>query len=883
MGAKSANFWEGNRDIIKMNLSNPTNQKENYQGYINARNYLYGVASFWTETIQSDLILQTASMDNREKEKIANNNGISSAQLKEIKKTLADMRSPILEQNKTVDEYIREFPLQSLETNPNLGAIFSEPEFNKEFLSHGTFEKINSIVQNTINQSIPDEYKNNEDYRKYVVKLYTPTIIKNILAGALDPNSIKQGGQIDQNILRNVSLQTLNADKETTVQNERTKVIRKISSAINEKATNEIKAKMTEELNNISLDDFKLAESIVLQGRAGLNWRFDAAKDVGDFDKIKSNQASLETIMEGDEKRPGVKDFWTNFISNIRKYNPSSYIIAEVTEFWNYVNNGDKVSERNFDRKLSKMKDLLPDSEKGIQENQLPYIKENEFISEIGATTSSNYTAYFNSLSAILGVNPETYKQDIFLDAGNLTQLKNKTENYIKSVQPNNALLSHMFVENHDKPRILHTLPLDMSIFSKDTMKDCSQEQKDNGEIKELTENRTDYNKISAKAVAVGLLMRRTIYQIYGNDYTKKEALMRSLKNLVNGKASDSSKPSYKRAEAFGVTSYEISIRDLFKNAGYNNEDEIWNFHHTMLEKSLEMQEGLWEIMGAIVGTPTMYYGNNFAQTGFETPNRNVYVQNRNQALHEIKNRKEYRDYYNKMNAISGLYKENGLSALRDGFAVSLKYSSTTDNNHPAAILYLREKIADYARNTNQDFNGVINTLREKRNTPDEFNRFVTQDLQINPSNGNVDILNRTLDMINPSDPSPKDFVDLWPVYKYDESGSKVISVITNNGIPRRAKSNEAYNFTNEYSVKGIPIKDNQDNCPLENGTILKRKVYNSQAKRFVDDEKTYIVRDGNIQTKDGSNIIIKDTVATFYVPKNDEQQVRYKASAGIY
>ena len=31
------------------------------------------------------------------------------------------------------------------------------------------------------------------------------------------------------------------------------------------------------------------------------------------------------------------------------------------------------------------------------------------------------------------------------------------------------------------------------------------------------------------------------------------------------------------------------------------------------------------------------------------------------------------------------------------------------------------------------------------------------------------------------------------------------------------------------------------------------------------------------------SNIIIKDTVATFYVPKNDEQQVRYKASAGIY
>ncbi len=873
--ASGANYWDGNRDIIKMNLSNPTNNKDNIKGFFDARNYLYGVASFWTETIQSDLILKTALMGDKERDYTAVQNNIPEKEYEKLKQSLSSMKSFILEQGKTVEQYIKEFPLQSIETDPSLSAIFAQPQFNKEFLSKGTLENILNIVNNAINEAIPGNYKQNTEYKTYVTKLYAPIIIKNILVGAMCPEAIDKDGTINLDLLKNVSLNSLKANKESTPDEERRKVISKIRHRISAENAAEIKQKMQKQLQNISLEDLKLAESIVIQGKAGLNWRFDAAKDIGDLDAVRDKKADYKAIWEGTDNIPGVEDFWTKFINNVKKYNPAPYIIAEITDLWFFANKNNDMPEELFDPKLLKAFWEMTPKERKIHENQLPYLKEVEFLNKIGATTSSNYDAYFNNLSAFIGVDPENGTNKSY-SAGNIIELKNRMESFASAFQPNSVILSHMFTDNHDKPRLLHTLPLDMGLFSKTTVEDSSDKQKE--AITALT-GRKDYKNISGKAAAVGLMMEKAINELYSNDNNKKNALIASLKNLVNGKDNDSSKPNFKKAEAFGVTSYEVSIRDLFKNAGYENEAEIWKLHHYILKDSLKLQEDLWEVMNAIMGTPTMYFGTNFAQTGWESSSKNMHVQNRNQAPREMKEKPEYKDYYKKMNAISGLYRETGLSAIRNGFPISLKYTSAIENVHPGAVLYFREQIQKYAQAQNVDFNNIVDIIKSKAQNKEEYEKFLTQNLKIDNSNNNFATLLRIIDQLNPNSPSGKESVDLWPIFKYDEKGSRTISVITNNNVTRREQSNTAHNFLSRYNVAGIPIKDKSNNCPLEEGTELKRKIYKGQ--KFVDDPKTYIVKDGNIQSKDGSPILITETVETFYVPK--ETNIKTKYMAGLY
>ena len=873
--ASGANFWDGNRDIIKMNLSNPTNSKANIEGYHDARNYLLGVAKFWSETIQSDLILKTALMSEAKKQSVALKNDISEEEYAKLADNLSSTRSFILEQNKSIDDYIIEFPLQSIETDSSLSAIFSEPQFNEEFLSHGTFDKIKTIVKETIDSSIPEAYKQNADYRTYVTKLYTPTIIKNILAGALRPEAINLDGTINKDEMKKVSSASLGAAQKSTVEEERHVVISKLRRGISAQNANKIKDKMQNELRKISLDDFKLADNIILKGKAGLNWRFDAAKDIGDLDSVKDKKADFSSIMDGSELYPGVIQFWKDFISNAAKYNPALYTIEEVTDFWSFADKPDMLN-KNFDKKLDAWFQSLSKEEQDKHENKLPYVKEIEFINSTGGTTSSNYDAYFNNLSAFIGVDPE-HGYDKNYDSGNIMNIKNNMEGFIANVQPNTAILSHMFPDNHDKPRIQHTLPLDMDLFTKGTMLKASDKQKE--QAKALLQGRTDYIKISSKAVAVGLIMKKSIDELYANDPQKKEALTNSLINLVNGKANNSAEPNFKRADAFGATPYEKSTIDLFKNAGYENQEEITRFNYNLKRNSMHLQQSLWQMMNAIMGTPTMYYGTNFAQTGYETASKNVYVQNRNQGMHELKNQVGFNDFYNKMNAITGLYKENDLSAIRNGSPISLKYTSSVNDVHPGALLYFREQVQNYANKHGKSVDDVVKTIKEKmKKGQKEYESFLSKELNINSLNGNHEIIKKVLDNLNSNNPSGKEGIDMWPIYKYDEKGSRTISVITNNGIPRYKKSNEASadDFSRTYFVLSIPIKDKNDKCPLEEGIELRRKIYDKNKKEFIDENRKYIVRNGNIESEDRSPIRMIETVETFYVPKESNIKTQY-------
>lgn len=868
--ASGATFWDGNVDLIKMNLSNPKNTKESIEGMKNARQYILGVASFWTEAIQSDLILRTALLSDEEKAKVAINNDITPEQLEVIKNAPDSLPSSVLSDNKTVSDYIEEFPLQSLEVSPELAAVFSEPQFKKEFLNEETFAWLNDVVESTITEAIPEEYKQDENYKAFAIKAYANEVIKDVLMDSLNPVATR-------NNLEKVTLNSLLSTRPVNVEDERRQVVHRMQKLLSTDSIYSIRKKIADELSKISYEDFRQAEAIVTEGKAGLNWRFDAAKDIADLDAVRTGSSTLHEVWDEGGVLPAVTDFWAGFINNVKKYNPAALTVLEITDFasfyeWNNVESMRKFAPditndfldktaKSFDKIAKKAKDkekegfraaaeiirtgviteknrkavldiadIYYDEDKsradyikesgkpdvnrtkilnlysGIvskagfsadyypsdYENHVAYVKEQQFLEQVGATTGSNYDKYFNRLSMFAGANPENY-EGVSDKAGNVSFLKEQTKHLMKYGQPHTVMYSHVFYENHDKPRLLHVLPLDVKLYLTKNLEYASDEYK---KLAAEITGRTDYGEINSKAVAVAQAMKKEIEKEYGDKPEIKNRLLDALKDLANGVVNEGDEPDYRTAEAFGVTPYEITIQMLFKRAGINNKDAMLDFHKGMLAESMDIQQSLWQVVNALVGTPTLYNGAEFAQTGYETPSKNVYVGNRGEILHGLKNDKRYSAYYNKMQAISSLYKDPQLRAIRDGYPVSLEVDK-------------------------------------------------------------------------------KDGLEMWPLMKYDERGSKVISVITGNRMPKGTESKDGIDNNEVHLVDSIKIKDEKQMPAFPDGTTLRRKIYDSQLAKYVDDNIIYTVKNGEIHSPKGK-IKVDDTVMTFYVPNLELEKHKY-------
>lgn len=807
--------WDGNVDIIKMNLSNPNETLANRKGFFDAREYIHGVADYWTNLVQSHLILETAKADEKTIRNIFGNNNISKERYEEIKASIQEnggFISRVIKKDLNgevelpdTSTLVKNFPLQTLETSDELSAIFTQPQFKEALFDEKTTQKISKIFDSIVQDAIPENLKTNNEYRAYVIKTYGNEILRQIFASALKPSAVANG-KINLNELKNVTLKSLEPHPSSTAKDEVNQVASKIKKGINEQNLNALKNKIKTELETISLENFKLAEALVLQGKGGLNWRFDAAKDIGDLDAVRDKTRTFNQIWKGEDGTPGVQQFWAEYVRRIRQSNPSAYVINEVTtlnEFTPGDTYNDPKTRYDFDPQLETYYSGLPEENaKGVNpldwkryENHPLYTLQTQFIHTTNSTTTSEFAKGFNSFSKFAGVNPENPQGPGAVDycAGNLSIIKKEMEELAAFYQPNSAIYSHMFVSNHDKPSVLHTMPLDMSIYMPESLENLKKSynesiDKDTKKIINYLINGNDartitnFEDVNPKALAVGIAMYKTIDKLnYTNE--EKNKLKASLANLVNGRKTQGSKNSYKRAESFGVKPYEITIRDVIKNAGIISEnkldDAVLNFHSTMLHDSMIYFERMWQVMNACIGVPTLYGGNEFAQTGYETPSKNVYLGIRNEVLHDLQNDPRYSWYFEKMKETSGLYKTPGLSALRDGTPVSLE---------------------------------IIN--------------------------GNS--------------------CQAWPLYKKDSKGSETVSIITNLGLPSGKASYKSPAKETISAQMELSLKDKDGKCPFEEGTPLKR----------VGDNLEYIIKDGAIRLKSGGSIMLSDTVTTFYVPK---------------
>lgn len=880
--AAGGTYWDGQVDLVKANLSNPENNKASIDGMLNMRKYLLGVPEYWTELIQSDFILKTAQMNDKEKIAVAKNNKLTDEQIEQIMTSSNSIPSRVLDDNKTVEDYIEEFPLQSIKVSPELAAIFSEPQFKEDFLDTYTYEKLDSMINTIIDEVIPQKYKGNDDYRTYVVKSYANEIIEKLYISAFSPDLINADASIDKEDLKDVTLNSMLNYKPISVDDERMQVVRKLQKSINTSAVHLIRKKIANELSTISLDDFRQAEAIVNMGKAGLNWRIDAAKDIGDLDNIRNDVTTLNELWNDDGKFSGISGFWSDFVKSVKKYNPAALTVLEITclgDFykWNDVNSMRKFDTEatneflaktadSLDRIAKKAKneeidkngfsaaanvlrtgkitqkdrsDILKIAEKyygkdegrgnyikvsnasdenrtkilslfggitsnagfyddyyaSFYENHVAYAKEQQFMEKAGATTGSNYDKYFNNLSMFAGVNPEKY-ENIDYKAGNVSFLRSQTDHLMKFSQPHAVIYSHTFVENQDKPRLAHHLPLDTKLFQAGNLSNCSDEQK--RLATEIT-GRNDYLKINSKAVAVAQIMKEQIEKQYAKNPKAEAKLLAALRNLTNGVEKEGDEPDFDKAEKFGSMAYEDSLPIIFEKAGMYDVDAILDLRYGMMKDSMAIQQSLWQVMNAIVGTPTLFNGMEFIQTGNETSSKNVFQANRGEILHGLKNDKRYAPYYNKMQAISSMYKDPQLSAIREGYPISLKIDKQDD-------------------------------------------------------------------------------LEMWPLLKYDEYGSKVINVITSNRLPKGTEARLGADNNEVHNINSIEIKDENNVAGLPDGTKLRRKVYDEKTKKYVDDNVQYLVKDGKIVSAKGK-IKVDDTVLTFYVPNPRLEKHKYTPS----
>ena len=885
-----AEYWDGSVDLVKMNLSNPSSKKGNYIGSCEARDYLYNAATYWTKFADDALVSYIAKLyakgDNESKKEIGQIALANDLSLDELGKIFANAELETPNKNypsenakSVIVKLLDDFRYESLDLSPQLQVVVTTPAFRKymdnpeikELLADfiiGSLMKmeVNSIEeifdysnessdlisseddlqvfsqdssQSRIKNATSDlsdkaELAKLTPYGETVLELMAPTIIGYAVTKAIFPDEVvsidsNQGTLKSSTNLKNAPLYDAGVVSLGNAREDAKYLAANIAKNLRNKELMQNKqwefasAMESTDIGNYSYKGIKFAREFVKKTRSGLNWRFDAAKDVAD---LTANKNGIRTF---EDSWDDVVEFWGQFVKNVRAINPSAYVVAEVTDLWPLYNNMDvyRFEAKNDFGKDASRDDIelkaralrITDWGKYIG----PDIAERMLYEKTGATTGSQYSKFFGLSNNLFSRNFE--KGEISGDLANMNSLKSNLESFLTSGPILSLTHSHIFWDNHDKPRGLHGLALDMGIFlsrfgintegtptNYDDVKRAKEAAKRVLD-KEITDDEKSYDLISSKAVAAGDMFRHAFANVLDKDSEELKVIYQAIKDLAQGKFKEKTNPDFIRAEAFGLSAFEITINDIMDQAKYiakkegkdifnrQNVKEIRNKAFAeVLKNATTKMIAMTDFLNSITGTPFFYAGNNMGLSGYEFATKNITQQNRNLLRREWldKNSSEYkpeiRKYFDRFQASCALYKEQGLSAMAGGIPISLPQ----DNSH-----------------------------------------------------------------------------DLYAILKYDKKGSNVIHVFSNKGI-----SADPYQgmFDKTVQVPHIKVIDGngvQYKIKDSNGqdTYLKRKVYDETKAKFVDEVDTdgnpvkYVVVDGLLRRADGKNIVLNDTVTTFYKP----------------
>ena len=621
---------------------------------------------------------------------------------KEVRNVLAGLYSvnnrKLSTENKKsqILEGLMNMPLDSVEFGDNLAAVLASPLISKRASNPKeigvsrynlykagnpnladeyklTYNKMQDLYKNEmlnyavsvldkVNDKLPRDNKlfdgeNVTKFGQYALPLIVPVIAKYELIKALVPDTkVKinnETGEIsyDYNKLKELSLQSIGITNAGSPEDEALTVIRTIKEGLNNLTSDkEIVESLTKTLKGTNANSFALADYIIDKSQAGLDWRIDAAKDIGDIEALKNFNTDFETTWQY------VIDFWKRFAQGILSENPHAYMVAEITDM-------DKIHQKGngkYSQKFPKTADIVP-----------------KFLRETGITSTADYSYLYYKIArmfsrsfedgAPLSNNPNELTEHLYK-----IMMKDSTP-FLKATSLPSIMYSYTFVANHDKPRPLHGAALDMGLFYADLQNPANKKWRKEafmvvndrfiGDISDYDLNNFNFEKVSPKAVAMGLAIHKscidTLKEYKDKGYISQEefdnaftAICKSVSELANGKFMG----KQFEPDSFGVKPIDFNVDMVIKQAktkyhmqlpGHVMKDFSNDAFRKIVDPAIPKLLAMMKYLVALPGRPTLFDGDDLGSTGYDSETKNMYLQCRNRVHEEWVNPKssKYKEF----------------------------------------------------------------------------------------------------------------------------------------------------------------------------------------------------------------------------------------------
>ncbi|MCM1004129.1 MAG: hypothetical protein NC408_07295 [Candidatus Gastranaerophilales bacterium] len=445
-------------------------------------------------------------------------------------------------------------------------------------------DQIIQKVNETSNEKLIDEEGKYTPYGEYVIELMGQDIAKYALLKAVGGENTEawtfEDGTITydyEKLKENTTIKSLGirAHNPADEAAELRKIMEHGLRALSDKDVAFVAESISKRIAGTDVNSFRLAEAIVNKASLGLDWRLDAAKDVIDMDAVRNGDLTFDQAWDQ------VIDFWSKFVQAVKKENPHSYIVAEITDVEELMQSifGDKVS-------LYGNRVDIGNKYKSVPEAMT------QFYLQTGITSEAGYSYTFTDLLKVFS--PDF----VGGSTGNMAGFMNNFQNIINSRGVDFIRNLWTFADNHDKPSVMHGMALDIPLFNAnmqttDWAKEVAMRLLTNVddnkslplEAKFFLHDSNYYRLASSKAAAMSKLMRDCVNES-GISEERKQYLRKAIANLTNGNHLGEG-PEFKLAfdGIKPISSIEGAVEEMLHTAGIDVSSETY---YSIIQKAEE-------------------------------------------------------------------------------------------------------------------------------------------------------------------------------------------------------------------------------------------------------------------------------------------------------
>ena len=515
--------WDANTDMAKKNyylsgydeknLQSIVNESQRYneqqmmvRGTKEVQDMTLQSARYWTEHVKNIQTLYAAQQIGTVKSIEGLNKLVSAGKLPKLpigseidNQTLSNILNAqyllepkgVLDKDSVTIKAMMKLPLDSLELGENVQGVLTTSYFSNRATTDETvgktrfelfkennphlvddyakvYSKVNALytenlkdfansviakVNENSNEKLLDSNGNYTEYGEYVMDLIGSDIVRYALLKSLSGDKFRVKIDSDNELtydykaIKNAtSLKALGINANNP-EEEAMMLYNSIKKGLNKLSQNDIdivaKA-INQRIAGTDTSSFRLAEAYVDRMKKGLSWRIDAAKDIMDQDAVRNRDDNF------DDTWNELIKFYKKFVQTVKEQNPYSYIVAEMTDVPDLMRDttGLNSCPYNGETNIGQIFNGEPDA----------FAK---FYNETGITSEAGYSYFFTNLLNVFSNEFETGKgasntHDSFKNRLDLL-LQTRNIDYLRNL--------YTFMGNHDKPRMIHGMAVDMSLF----------------------------------------------------------------------------------------------------------------------------------------------------------------------------------------------------------------------------------------------------------------------------------------------------------------------------------------------------------------------------------------------------------------------------------